>query len=1042
MVLLVSVAALAQTTQIKGVVSDNQGPAVGVSVMEQGTTNGTITDLDGAFVLTVKQGASIVVSSIGFVEQVIAVGDQTNFNIVLVEDRELLDEVVVVGYGTQKKKLVTGSTIQVKGEDLAKLNTTSALGAMQSSTPGMSIMSSSGQPGEGFKVVIRGMGTTGSYAPLYVIDGVAGGDINSLNPSDIESIDVLKDAASCAIYGARGANGVILVTTKQGKSGKYQVTYDGFYGWQNSPKMPELLNAKQYMEVQNIININNGGTGIDWANVLNPELYASIMSGEFTGTNWLEAIHNANAPITNHAVNVAGGSDRSKFSMGVSYTGQEGIFGYPSQSDYNRTTVRMNSDHVLWKKDGLDIITFGENMTYTYSTKEGIGIGNQYWNDISNALRANPIAPLYGSDGNYADYDDLEATGLWTLNSYTNNPVLALTKSSRGNNHSQSHSLSFSGNIRIQPIKNLIFRSQINYRMSASTYRQYGMTYKATNYDFSDVDSASQSASAGWSWSWENTLNYKFDIANDHHVDVLAGSTLEHSGFGESVGAARSEGAWANDWTHAYVSNMIGTVDPANISGSTWGDSGLASFFGRVNYDYKEKYMFTAILRGDGSSNFARGHRWGIFPSVAAGWVVTNEPWMEGAKGTLDFLKLRASWGQNGNCNVSNFQYLATVAIGPDNGGYAFGHGAIENWQTGSYADKLANEDISWETSEQIDLGLDARFFKNRLGLTFDWYQKNTKDWLVNAPIMGHFGTGAPYINGGDVRNTGVELALTWSDAISKDFSYNLGINGAWNKNIVTRIANDEGIIHGQGSVVQGIDEIYRAQVGYPIGYFWTYKTDGVFQNQEEINAWVADGKPTMNSNPQPGDLKFVDYNNDGILDSNDKTMTGDPNPDFTMGLNLSFYIYGFDLGVTGYGAFGQQVFRAYRRYSDSQWDNYTTEVYKYWHGEGTSNKYPRIVPGTNYNYMNNSDIFIENADYFKIQTVTLGYDFKRLWKNCPLGQIRAYVQGQNLATLTKYQGMDPEVGSDGGFDSWAKGIDLGYYPSARTIIVGLNLKF
>ena len=844
--MLACISMMAQSpVKVTGVVLDNAGNSViSASVVEAGnTTNGVVTDFDGNFEIYVPTGAELVVSSIGYATKVVKVGAQTTgLNIILDEDTQLLEETVVVGYGTQKKKLVTGSTVQVKGDALVKLNTTSALGAMQASTPGMQITSSSGQPGEGFKVSIRGMGTIGSYQPLYVIDGVAGGDINALNPSDIESIDVLKDAASCAIYGARGANGVVLVTTKQAKAGKYTVTYDGFYGVQNVQRMPEMLNAKQYMDVQNMLTVNAGGAPIDWAGILNPDLYNSIMDGSFTGTNWLDAIRNENAPYSNHAVNIVGGSDRTKMSMGVSNTSQEGIFGYPVQSKYSRTTVRMNSDHVILRKGGLDVITFGQNMTYTYNTKSGIGIGNHYWNDIFNMLVANPILPMYNEAGEYTDYDETEATGLWSLDPYVANPVVAMVKSGRGNNQSQNHALNLSANLRIQPIKDLVFRSQVNYRMSASTYRDYSMVYKTSNYAFSDTDTVSQSASAGWNWSWENTLNYKFNVGQANHFDALVGSTLEHSGFGESVNAARSGGAWPNDYLHAYVSNMIGNVDASNIGGSTWGDSGLASFFGRINYDYDEKYMLSAIVRADGSSNFARGHRWGIFPSVAAGWVVSSEPWMEGTKSVLDYLKLRASWGQNGNCNVDNFQYLATVAIGPDNGGYAFGHGALENWQTGSYADKLANADISWETSEQIDLGFDARFFNNRLNLTFDWYQKNTKDWLVNAPVMGHFGTGAPYINGGDVRNSGVELALNWSDAINKDFSYSFGVNGSYNKNIITRIANDEGIIHGPGNVVQGIDEIYRAQVGYPIGYFWAYKTDGVFQNQAEIDEWTAAG--------------------------------------------------------------------------------------------------------------------------------------------------------------------------------------------------------
>ena len=1037
-------AAGAQSLKVSGtVIDDTTQPVIGASILEKGTTNGTITDIDGAFSITVQQNATLVVSCIGYATQEIAVNGKSVIDITLAPDNEFLDEVVVVGYGVQKKKLVTGSTVQVKGEELVKLNSTSALGAMQSSTPGMQITSSSGQPGEGYKVVIRGMGTTGSYAPLYVIDGISGADINALNPSDIESIDVLKDAASCAIYGARGANGVVLVTTKQGKEGKMQVTYDGFYGIQNVAKMPELLNAQQYMDIQDQVNFNMGKSAIDWAGTLNSDLYNSIKNGSFTGTNWLDAIRNENAPTTNHAVTLNGGNDRSKFNMGVSYTGQEGIFGKPVASDYQRVTARVNSDHVIWRNsEGLDIITFGENITFTTTEKSGIGIGNHYWNDVYSMLSANPLVPLYDADGNYTEYDWLSNSGLWNLDSYTSNPVASMVYSTRGNNESHGYALNMSANMKVQPIKNLVWKSQFNYSMSSSTYRQYQMIYKLTNYAYQLNDVANQSASAGWNWSWENTVNYKFSINGDHNFDILAGNTLQHSGFGESAGGSNSGGNWPNDWTHAYVDNML-DVGTATATGSTWGDSGLVSFFGRINYDYKEKYLLSLILRHDGSSNFMTGNRWGTFPSVSAGWVLTNEPWMEGARGTLDFFKIRASWGQNGNCNVSTFQYLATVAVN-DASGYSFGTGSGSHttYQPGAYADKLANEDITWETSEQIDVGFDARLFNSRLNINFDWYRKDTKDWLVNAPVMGHFGADAPYINGGDVRNQGVELALGWNDSVGSDFSYNISVNGAYNHNEVTRIANEEGIIHGESSVVQGIAEIYRAQVGYPIGYFWAYKTDGVFQNQAEIDEWTAAGKPTMRETAIPGDLKFVDYNGDGVLDDNDKTMVGDPNPDFTAGVNISFYFKGFDLSMSGYGQFGQQIFRAYRRYTDSQWNNYTTEVYDYWHGEGTSNRYPRLTAGTDLNFMNNSDIFIEDADFFRFQTVTFGYDFKRLFKNAPFGQCRLYVQGQNLWTITNYKGMDPEVGTSSGFDSWASGIDLGYYPQPRTLLVGLNLKF
>jgi len=1038
--LLLGVAVMAQTVRISGTVTDAIGPVIGASVIESGTNNGAITDLDGNFVLNVRPGATIEISSIGYKTQVIPIGTRTTFAVMLEDDTELLEEVVVVGYGVQKKKLVTGSTVQVKGDDLVKINSTNALGAMQASSPGVSIMNASGQPGDGYNVNIRGMGTTGSYAPLYVIDGVTGGDINSLNPSDIESIDVLKDAASAAIYGARGANGVILITTKQAKSGSFTVTYDGYYGIQNVQKMTEPLNARQYMDVMDQVNFNMGKGTTDWANTLSPALYNSIMDGSFKGTNWLNEIRNPNAPTQNHAVNVIGGSDVSKFSLGLSYTGQEGIFGAPVASDYDRFTVRLNSDHVIWSKDDLDIITVGENLTFTQTKKIGIGTGNMYWNDIYNALSANPLVPAYQEDGSLTSYDWLNGSGVWNLDPYISNPVANMIYN-RGYNENHGYSLHMSGNIKVQPVKGLTWKSQFNYKQDNGTYRSYSQSYRLTNFDYSDVDVVSQSGWAGWSWSWENTVNWLFNLGQNH-FDVMAGSTLEHSGFGESVNSSNSKVLWPNQWKYAYVDNTEGTPSKNDVGGSTWGDSGLASFFGRINYDYAEKYMLTLILRRDGSSNFMRGHRWGTFPSVSAGWVVSNEDWWN--LGAVDFFKLRGSWGQNGNCAIDNFQYLATVAVGEPSGGYAFNPPGVpaQNSGTGSFANKLANPDVTWETSQQLDLGFDARLFRSRLNVVFDWYQKDTKDWLVDAPVMGHYGLAAPYINGGDVRNTGYELALTWSDARSRDFSYTIGANAAYNKNRVTRIANKEGIIHGPGSVVQGIDELFRAQVGYPIGYFWTYETDGVFQNQAEIDAWKAQGLGTIVENVVPGDLKFIDQNKDGKITVDDKTMTGDPNPDWTVGFNFSVYFKGFDLGVSAYGMFGQQNFRAYRRYSDSQWNNYTTEVYKYWHGEGTSNRYPRLVAGTNYNFMNNTDIFIEDADFFRIQTMTLGYDLKRAFKNAPFGQFRVYVQAQNPFCFTKYMGLDPEVGSSAGFAGWAKGIDLGFYPQAKTFLAGVNLSF
>ncbi|PLB86708.1 SusC/RagA family protein [Dysgonamonadaceae bacterium] len=1037
--LLLSLQLAAQQRTITGSVVDarDNSAMIGVTVMEKGTSNGTVTDLDGKFTLRLTtQNPVLVFSSVGYKTKEVSVGLQTDIKVMMEEDTEILDELVVVGYGVQKKKLVTGATVQVGGENIQKLNTVSPFTALQSQTPGVIITQSSGQPGEGFKVNIRGIGTIGSYSPLYVIDGIVGGDINNLNPADIESIDVLKDAASAAIYGARAANGVILVTTKQGKAGKMQVTYDGYIGWQNVYKMAPSLNAREYMNVMDIINFNEGLALNDWESILGPN-YESIMNGSNTGTFWLDEIRNEDAPVLNNALNITGGNDISKFSLGVSNTNQEGIFGKPVQSKFNRTTARINSDHVIYKNNDMDIIKVGENMTYFYTTKSGIGIGNQYWNDISNMLRAMPIMPVYDDAGNY--YQNFN-TGITSFEPLMSNPIANMVYN-RGYNESKNYGLNIAAYLQIQPVKNLIFKSQYGYKMNASSYRQYQPAYKLSTSDQRQVSSAQQSGSSGWQYSVENTLNYTFKLNESHNFDALIGQTIEKWGMGESVSATNGDLLF-NDFKHAYIDNTQGIkTGQTSVSGSPWGQGAIASFFGRVNYDWNETYMASLVFRADGSSNFARGHRWGYFPSVSLGWVMTNEEFMKSTESWLDFLKLRASWGQNGNCNIANFQYLATVSF-DDTAAYSFGNNK-DSQTTGGYPNILPNPNVTWETSEQINLGIDAVFLKSRLTFNFDAYNKKTKGWLVRAPQLDSYGTGAPYINGGDIENKGVEIAAGWRDQLNKDFNYGVNINATFNKNEVTRIANSEGIIHGPANVLsQGTTEMYRAQVGYPVGYFYGYKTAGIFQNQEDINAWREEGYGILQPNVQPGDVKFVDVDHNGEINEADKGMIGDPNPNALLGVTLNLGYKGFDLSVAGTGAFGQQIAKSYRKFGDGRHENYTTDVFEAWHGEGTSNKWPRLTAGTNANYMNISDIFIENGDYFKVQNVTLGYDFKKIFGKMPLSQARLYVTAQNLFTITGYSGMDPEIGGNSGTDDWAKGIDIGFYPSPRTFLVGINLKF
>jgi TonB-linked SusC/RagA family outer membrane protein len=1027
-----------QNLSVSGVVTDasDGSPMVGVSVMLKGTTNGTITDMNGKYNLNAPQGSTIIFSYIGMEKQEISVKNNV-INVKLQSDSKLLDEVVAVGYGTMKKKLITGATVQVSGENIQKLSTTSVFTALQSQTPGVNITQSSGQPGENFKVNIRGIGTTGNSDPLYVIDGVTGGDLNSLNNSDIESIDVLKDAASSAIYGARAANGVVLITTKQGKSGKLQVTYDGYYGIQNVYKMPSLLNAQQYMNVQDEINFNEGLTLNNWQTILGQSDYDAVKNGTWKGTNWVDAMRNPNAPTQNHAINIVGGNDISKFSMGISYTSQDGIFGAPVQSKYDRTTVRLNSDHVLLKNNSFDVIKVAETLNYNSSDKSGIGIGTQYWNDISDGLRAMPIMPLTNSDGSYFTNIGKGLTGFEALMS---NPIADMVNQ-RGNNISKNYNLNASVNIQIQPIRNLIVKSQFAYKMSANSYRSYTPTYTLSTSDQNLVDKVTQSASSGWSYTWENTANYKFNI-NANHFDALIGQSIEKSGMGESMSATNGTLLF-NDFNHAYLTNSQGiTTGVTAVSGTPWGQGALASFFGRVNYDYNETYMASVVMRADGSSNFAPNHRWGYFPSVSGGWVISNESFMESTKDWLDFLKLRGSWGTNGNCNIPNFQYLATVSFDAT-AAYSFGN-AKESQTTGGYANISPNPGVKWETSVQTDFGLDARLLNSRLSLGFDFYDKATKDWLVAAPMLGTVGTGAPFVNGGDIENWGFEVAVGWNDHVGKDFTYSISPNLSFNHNEVTRIANTEGIIHGATNVLsQGTGEMYRAQVEFPIGYFYGYHTSGIFQNAADIAAWKAAGNGILQTNVQPGDVKFTDANHDGVINEKDKGMIGNPNPDFTLGANLTVGYKGFDLNVTLHGAFGQQIARSYRKFGDGRHENYTTEVFQSWHGEGTSNKWPRLTAGTNANYMNISDLYIENSDYLKAQNISVGYDFKKLFRKMPLTQARLYVTAQNLFTITSYKGGDPEIGSNAGTtQNWASGIDVGFYPSPRTYLVGVNLKF
>ena len=1041
-----AVAQAKATVQVKGVVLDTSDqPIIGASVIETGTkSNGTLTGADGSFAITITQGASLKISYVGYKTVTVKPTAGKAVQVVLEEDAEVLNDVVVVGYGTQRKKLVTGSTVHVTSENIEAVNAVDAFGALQSLASGMNIVMNSGQPGEGYKVTIRGMGTAGSNTPLYVVDGVPGANIDDLSPNDIESIDILKDAASSAIYGARASNGVILVTTKKGKPGRIQVTFDGYLGWQNpNTNGVTPLNARQYMEINDKAYEIQGVATYDWATLI-PKQYAQIMSGQWNGTNWLEETTIDNAPMHNASINIMGGSDISRFSLGFSKYHQTGTIGWPADPKFDRYNVRLNSDYSLIRKKGRDVLKFGENINFSTTDKRGVSVGGIYGNSIRNLLAMSPLLPAYNDNGDFYEYADILADG-WDFSAEMANP-LAQMKYDNGSGYTKGWRLQTNFFLEFVPIKGLTWRTSAGWLYRHRESRSYVPVYELSSKKSNPNDDVSQSQSYSIRWSLENTLNYVKSFGN-HNVDVLLGQSVEKWGYGNGVNVTNSNSLFPGSFDHAYIANA-NVVDAAytSIGGSPESQGALSSFFGRINYNYAETYLLSFVLRADGSSNFAPGKRWGYFPSISAGWVISNESFMEKTKNWLDFLKLRASWGQNGNCNISGFQYLATIDL---NDPYYFDN--KDNPGIGAYPNILPNEDVKWETSEQLDFGFDARFLNNRLGVAFDWYKKTTKDWLVRAPMLLSYGTNAPYVNGGDIQNKGYEVQLSWNDKIGRDFVYSVSFNFSHNKNEVTRLANSEGIIHGgSNAIAQNTAELYRLEVGYPIGYFWGYEMEGIIQNEADLQDYLnrncgGDKKNSLQGEAlQPGDVKFVDYNGNGKIDKGDadKTMIGDPNPDFTMGLNINLSWRGFDFGLNGYGSFGQQVAKSYRQFSDHPDDNYCTDVYtKYWTGEGSTNEYPRFSDGKNANMSEISRVWIEDADFFKISRISLGYDFKKLYSKLPVQKCRLYVSLSNFICFTGYSGMDPEVGFGNG-TSWASGIDCGYYPSSRSFQVGMNINF
>ena len=1059
--LLFSVTAMAQDVTVNGTINDESGlPVPGATILVKGTAKGTASDFDGKFQISAPSNGTLTISFVGFNTISEAINGRTKISFVLKASSQNLNEVVVVGYGTQKKGLITGAASNFKGEALQDLNTGSAVEALQGIAAGVNVTRNNGAPGAGTRVTIRGLGTIGNADPLYVVDGVSVGNIDYLSPSDIESIDVLKDAASAAIYGSRAANGVILVTTVKGRKGRpARISYDSYFGIQNTYKNLDPLNAQEYMYIMDEGRVNDGLAPNDWKAMLTNnswlesnypgagtqlgnEIWDKLQAG-WTGTNWINEMSKKNAPIVNHSLNITGGSEDVIYSLGLSYFDQDGIIGGNIvDAGFKRLTARVNTQMVLKKNESHSIITVGESVTYTNSQNRGVSTGNIYGNDLHNALTQNPLQPAYwqvAKDRNINEYGYTPT--LDGLSPNQTNPLAVLYYRSNYN-YPRDNKIIGNAFVEIEPVKDLKFKSVYGIDSWFGYGRSMNPTYHLGVLYNDAIDGASQSQYMGVNSTWTNTVSFAKQGGN-HNYSVVAGTELIQNILNTNVAGSRNGLTFPNDPKYAYLNNTKSPTSINDISTSGFdsaaGGGAIMSYFARAQYDYKEKYLLSATMRADGSSNFAKENRWGYFPSVSAGWVITKEDFMAGTSKVLNNLKLRGSWGQNGNQSVNNFQYSSSIFYAFP--GYFFGDTKPVSGTT-AYPARVTNPDITWETSEQLDFGFDASLLDSRLGVTFDWYKKTTKDWLVLASIPGTAGAAAPYINGGDIENRGVEFSVNWKDQVA-GFKYGITISGAKNTNEVTRIANANGIINGPSHVLsQGTSEISRAQVGQPIGFFYGFKTAGILQNQQEVNEYVGPtGQPYFNDQ-RPGDVRFVDQNQDGLIDEKDKVYLGNPNPDFELGIQLNFEYKNVYLNTTMAGKFGMQVMQSYRSFADSPKQNYTSDVFDRWHGEGTSDKMPRLSSVSNRNTNFVSDIFMQNADYLRINNLTLGYNFNEVLKDFKfMSNLKFYVAVNNLYTFTNYDGMDPEVrfGHDA---SWASGVDLGLYPQARTVMFGLSADF
>ena len=1009
---------IAQKQTVTGTVNDGitETGIPGATVLEKGTTNGTITDVKGNYSLTVSSDKdTLIFSFIGYKKIEIPINGRTIIDMVMESEQTELDEVVVIGYGTQKKKVVTGAIATVDAEQIGKIPVLRVEQAMQGQAAGVQVTQMSGQPGEAPTVRIRGTGTTMDSNPLYVVDGMVVGGIDYLNPSDVQSIDVLKDAASAAIYGARAANGVVLITTKTGSAGKMSLNFSTYYGIQNVGKTIEMMNADQYRMLMN--------EGARNAKLTEPFDLNEVPKAN---TDWQNLLFTKNAPMMNYDLSIAGGSDKATYASSVSYFSQQGIIG-GEKSQFDRISARLNGD-----VKATNWFTFGSNLAYSYLYRRGIASNQSFNGAYSSALNLDPLTPLYETDTaelNEQPYSTQPVVTtsdgkVYGISDFVGAEVvnpMALLEIQTGETRVDK----FVGNIygEITFIEGLKFRSSFGTDLAYVNWDTYTPLYYLNDAQKNtDKTTVYKSMERYFNWQWENTLSYSKKI-KDHNFSALVGTTAKEDNS-ENLNGFNAD-VPLTDPDNVYLDMATDSAWRARGGASSYA---LLSLFGRVTYDYKSRYAFTGIIRRDGSSNFGPNNRYGWFPSLGVSWLLTEENFMP-KLGPVDFLKLRASWGINGNDRIGYYQYVSTI---DKSRGYIFGGGS----QTGASPAYIENADIKWEESEQIDVALDAGLFNNKLTVTVDYYIKNTKDLLETIEIPGYVGVNPSVANVGSVQNKGVEMSVNWRHYLKK-LHYYAGVNAAYNKNKMTKIGNEQGYLPGASWAIAG--PVVRCEEGLPIAYFYGYKTDGIFQNQNEIyQHFGSDGIP-LQPNAVPGDVRFVDVNGDNVISPDDRTFIGNPTPEWTLGINGGVEYMHFDLSFLFTGAFGHQIFNGAQR-QDLQYTNRPVSALDRWTGEGTSNEIPRYTWADVNNNYRVSDLYIANGDYLRLKNIQIGYTLpKKFLERIKSSSWRFYISAENLVTITGYSGADPEIGA---MSSLNIGIDRGIYPAAVTFRFGTSVSF